>query len=62
MTARALIRNIEPKGGESLTVQVDGEAPDLLLPGEEITVSVDADNELIVSVENEQTSVMRSCM
>ena len=42
---------LEPRGGEAVTVQLDGHAPDILTPGEQVTVTVDADNELVVSVE-----------
>lgn len=48
--AKVQIVNIEPRGGETVTVQVDGFADEILTPGEETTVHIDAENEAVISV------------
>lgn len=49
--ARVTIHNDEPKGGETVTVQVNGFAPEMLSPGDSTTVFIGAENECVISVD-----------
>lgn len=49
--ARVTVVNDEPIGGEVISVQVDGQAQEILFPGEQTTVHLDTDeNDCVISV------------
>jgi hypothetical protein len=43
------IINEEKAGGPSAVIQVDGFAEEILTPGNQVTIFVDADNEAVIS-------------
>lgn len=53
MTIKLTIINEEQDGGNVALVQVDGEVPETLSPGQQITIFIDDESEAIISEENE---------